>query len=50
MEDKFREAVEIIEQERVKLGAVDGYDYNSGIEYGLRQAQIIMEKINDNKN
>lgn len=31
--------------ERAKLGALDGYDYLSGEEYGLRRAQIQAEKL-----
>ncbi len=30
--------------ERAALGAVDGYDYSSGQEYGLRRAEIEIEK------
>ncbi len=30
--------------ERCALGAVDGYDYSSGQEYGLRRAEIEIEK------
>jgi len=30
--------------ESYSLGAVDGYDYNSGVEYGLRLAMIEIEK------
>ena len=30
--------------ERGALGAVDGYDYDSGQEYGLRRAEIEIEK------
>lgn len=30
--------------ERHKLGAVDGYDYRSGEEYGLRRTEIEVEK------
>ncbi len=32
------------EHERYSLGAVDGYDYSSGQEYGLRRAEIEIEK------
>ncbi len=32
------------ENERTKLGALDGYDYRSGEEYGLRRAQIELER------
>ncbi len=46
--DDFRaKAIEAIESaavwcgvERQKLGAIDGYDYRSGEEYGLRRAEI----------
>lgn len=31
-------------REREKIGAVDGYDYRSGEEYGLRRAQIEIER------
>ncbi len=30
--------------ERAALGAIDGYDYDSGQEYGLRRAEIEIEK------
>ncbi len=30
--------------ERAALGAIDGYDYDSGQEYGLRRAEIEVEK------
>lgn len=32
------------QHERSALGAVDGYDYNSGQEYGLRRAEIEIVK------
>jgi hypothetical protein len=32
------------DEQRALLGAVDGYDYRSGEEYGLRRAQIEAER------
>lgn len=44
----LREALEglpdWLESKRYALGAVDGYDYYSGQEYGLRVAQIEAER------
>ena len=31
--------------ERSLLGAVDGYDYNSGVEFGLRKAEIYLRAL-----
>jgi len=33
-----------LDDECVKCGAVDGYGYNSGVEYGLRKAAIEIKK------
>lgn len=33
-------AISWCEQERGKIGAIDGYDYRSGEEYGLRRAEL----------
>jgi hypothetical protein len=40
----LQELLDWCQQEREKLGAVDGYDYRSGEEYGLRRAQIEIGK------
>ncbi len=37
-------AAEWCQIEREKIGAIDGYDYRSGEEYGLRRAQIELER------
>jgi hypothetical protein len=42
--DQMRSLVEWCEIEREKIGAIDGYDYRSGEEYGLRRAQIEIER------
>ena len=45
--ERLRAALEDLanwcEAERSNLGAIDGYDYSSGQEYGLRRAQIEIE-------
>lgn len=41
----LQEAANWCEQERYKLGAIDGYDYRSGEEHGLRRAQIELERL-----
>ena len=33
-----------LDSECYKCGAVDGYDYNSGVEYGLRLAALEVKK------
>lgn len=40
---------EKLDSEAMSLGAVDGYDYNSGVEYGLRLAAIIVGKARIDK-
>ncbi len=46
--DRLRAVLEDVaswcEDERAKLGAIDGYDYHSGEEYGLRRAQIELQR------
>lgn len=34
-----------LDQARAKIGAIDGYDYSSGEEFGLRCAQIQLQKL-----
>jgi len=36
--------INALEEERGKLGAVDGYDYRSGVEYGLRIAIDVIKR------
>lgn len=40
----LEDAASWCENERAMLGAVDGYDYHSGEEYGLRRAQIELRR------
>lgn len=44
LESKLADAAEWCAIERGKLGAVDGYDYHSGEEYGLRRAEIELRR------
>lgn len=44
LETFLRDFADWCNVERHKLGAVDGYDYRSGEEYGLRRAEIEIEK------
>ena len=38
----MRMAEDCVEAERCKIGAIDGYDYTRGQEYGLRLATIVI--------
>jgi hypothetical protein len=47
-DDDVREALDALSgwcaQERSGIGAVDGYDYRSGEEFGIRRVEIEIEK------
>lgn len=38
-----------LDQQRAEIGCIDGYDYRSGEEYGLRRAQIHIESLINRK-
>ena len=38
-----------LEDEAYSLGAIDGYDYDGGVEYGLRKAAIIVRNARIDK-
>jgi len=42
--DALEELEGLLDQKCAECGAVDGYDYNSGVEYGLRVAAIEAKK------
>ena len=45
LEDAFAVLENILDSEAMNLGAVDGYDYNSGVEYGFRRASIHVKEM-----
>lgn len=43
VKNTFKDALAAIEIRRGEIGAIDGYSYDSGVEYGLRLASIKLE-------
>lgn len=43
--DALRRLSDWIEVERMRIGSIDGYDYRSGEEFGLRRVQCEIDRI-----